>query len=307
MRSRVLRSLPRYTLEELGLSELKTTAAELPPLTLRQYVDIVSDVPLPTQQQKENFIEYVSHAHSWYKHLPLSPPGVRFYFFIDKYARCDRLVSEDGMAIVQERTERGFHYSDYPTAKYRDLFGHLAYSCGYGTKVIPLSKGPMVIPHDDLAAVPGNDGRLYRLPPEILEAGATRLTAVIHTNSAFNPLWLDRWPKDPQEIDWPEEKVLLDPRAMELLRINLPAIGRLSSVDATVYEVLRQRNCVDATMLKFEMASLALLTTRLDELTTEIGTQRGEVSLGKHFQAHRDQNEPGINFALYLFLFTTRN
>src|SRR5262245_44499308 len=152
-----LRSLPSVTLEQLGLSEMKITAAELPPLTLGEYVDLLSSVPLPTQQQKQNFVEYLSHAHSWYKHLPMYPPGAPFYFFLDKYAGCDRLVSNDGTAILKERTERGFHYSDYPTAKYRDLFGHLAYCCGYGKKVIALSKGPMVIPRDDLAAVPGDD------------------------------------------------------------------------------------------------------------------------------------------------------
>ena len=249
-----LRSLPHYTLEELGLSELAITAAELPPLTLREYVDLVSDVPLPTQQQKENFIEYVSHAHSWYKHLPVYPPGVPFYLFIDKYAGCDLLVSEDGAAVLTERTERGFHYSDYPTAKYRDLFGHLAYRCGYGTKVIALSKGPMVIPHDDLAAVPGNDGRLYRLPPEVIDAGVTRLTAVIHTNSAFNPLWLRYVPEDSRQIDWPEEsggRLALEKLieradtierkggpAMETVRINLPMSGGLKTVDAVLNEFL---------------------------------------------------------------------
>jgi hypothetical protein len=249
-----LRSLPHYTLEELGLSELAITAAELPALTLRQYIDLVSDVPLPTQQQKENFIEYVSHAHSWYKHLPVYPPGVPFYFFIDKYAGCDRLVSEDGTAILQERTEPGFHYSDYPTAKYRDLFGHLAYSCGYGTKVIALSKGPMVIPHDDLAAVPGNDGRPYRLPPEVIDAGLTQLTAAIHPHSAFNPLWFRHMPKDSRQIDWPEEsggRLALEklieradtierrwPAPMETVRINLPMSGVLKTVDAVLNELL---------------------------------------------------------------------
>jgi hypothetical protein len=252
-RRRRLRSLPRFTLAQLGLSELEITAAELPPLTLRQYVNLLERVPLPTQQQKQTFVEYVSHAHSWYKHLPLYPPGAPFYFFIDKYAGCDRLVSRDGSAILRERTEGGFHYSDYPTAKYRDLFGHLAYCCGYGNKVIPLSKGPMVFPRDDLAAVPGDDAQLYRLPSEVLEAGVTRLTAVIHTNSAFNPLWLDRWPKEPQEIDWPEEsggrlalekilsrseKVLLDPRAMDPLSIRLPALGKGAPVDTILYELL---------------------------------------------------------------------
>jgi hypothetical protein len=253
-RRKRLRSLPSVTLEQLGLSELEITAAELPPLTLNQYVDLLARVPLPTQAQKENFVQYVSHAHSWYKHLPLYLPGAPFYFFIDKYAGCDRLVSGDGKGVLRERTEQGFHYSDYSTAKYRDLFGHLAYCCGYGTKVIPLSKGPMVIPRDDLAAVPSDDARMYRLPPEIIEAGVTQLTAVIHTHSAFNPLWLDRWSKDPEEIDWPEEsggrlalekilsrseKVLLDPRAMEPLRINLlPATRGLGTVDAILYELL---------------------------------------------------------------------
>jgi hypothetical protein len=253
MRMKRMGSLPRVTLEQLGLSELEITAAELPPLTLHQYVDLLAGVPLPTQQQKQNFVEYLSHAHSWYKHLPLYPPGAPFYFFIDKYAGCDRLVSRDGTAILRERTEGGCHYSDYPTAKYRDLFGHLAYSCGFGTKVIPLSKGPMVIPRDDLSAVPGDDARMYRLPSEIIEAGVTRLTAVIHTNSAFNPLWLKYGPKDSQEIEWPEEsggrlalekilsrseKVLLDPRAMDPLSIRLPALGKGGPVDTILYELL---------------------------------------------------------------------
>jgi hypothetical protein len=111
------RSLPRVTLKQLGLSDLETTAAELAPLTLRQYVDFLAQTPLPTEQQKQNFIEYVSHAHSWYKHLPLYPPGAPFYFFIDKYAACDRLVSRDGTAVIKERIESGFRYSDSPHCK----------------------------------------------------------------------------------------------------------------------------------------------------------------------------------------------
>lgn len=154
-RRRKLGSLPRFNLEQVGLTELETTAAELPPLTLRQYADLLAQTPLPTQQQKQNFVEYVSHAHSWYKHLPLYPPGAPFYFFVDKYAGCDRLVSRDGTAILNERTEH--RHSAYPTAEYRDLFGYLAFSCGFGTKVILMSKGPIVVPHDDLAA----NARMY--------------------------------------------------------------------------------------------------------------------------------------------------
>jgi hypothetical protein len=46
-----LRSLPRVTLKQLGLSELETTAAELPALTLRQYIELLAQTPLPTHNK----------------------------------------------------------------------------------------------------------------------------------------------------------------------------------------------------------------------------------------------------------------
>lgn len=54
-------------------------------------------------------------------------------FFIDKYAGCDRLLRKDGTAVLAERTERGFHYSDLPSKEYRSRIGYLAFSCGAGT------------------------------------------------------------------------------------------------------------------------------------------------------------------------------
>jgi len=60
-------------------------------------------------------------------------------------------------------------------------------------------------------------------------------------------------------------------------------------------------------MLKIQVEILDLLTTRLDELTREIGMRRGEACLRKHFDAQLDQYEPSLKVAPYLFLFTTRN
>ena len=249
-----LDKLPVFTLEELGLSELAIDITKLPLLTLREYLSLISDIPLPTQQQKENFVEYVSHAHSWYKHLPMDQPGAPFYFFIDKYAGYDRLMQKDGTALLEARVTEGFHYSALPTADYLAYFGHLAYSCGFGKTVVLLSDGPVAVPRDDIPAVPGDDALLYRLPTEIEEAGLTHLTAVIHSNTAQSFDWAYRLIKEDNSgaIDWPEEsggqdtitKIISRCDAMwetnpESTLVELKAApGRIFFVDSGLYEIL---------------------------------------------------------------------
>jgi hypothetical protein len=156
----------------------------VPALSLARYVDLLAGVPLPTREQKENFVEYVSHAHSWYKHLPLCPPGVPFHFFIDKYAGWDRTTFSDGTWTFEERTEDGFHYSQIPTKSYRESFGHLGFSSEAGSTVLLIGQWPMVVPRDQTAGVPDYDSLMCGLPAEIMGAGMARLTGVIHTLSA---------------------------------------------------------------------------------------------------------------------------
>ena len=166
-------------------------------LTLAAYLNLLSAVPLPSTQQKIDFAEFVSTAHSWYKHLPLNLPGQPFYFFIDKYAGCDRLLRKDGTAAVVERTEPGFHYSDLPTKEYRSRFGYLAFSCSSGTSVFAAG-WPLVYSRDKVAAVPGDDGKIYGIPNEILELGETHLTAIIHPGGSCYPVCnlLKGWPEE---------------------------------------------------------------------------------------------------------------
>jgi hypothetical protein len=255
-----LRDLPVFTLEELGLSELNIDITELPLLTIRQYLDLLSDIPLPTQEQKKNFVEYVSHAHSWYKHLPMHQPGAPFYFFLDKYAGYDRFVQKDGTAFLEARVTQGFHYSASPTAEYLACFGHLAFSCGYGKTVVLLSDGPVAVPRDDIPAVPGDDALMYRLPAEIAEAGLTHLTGVIHSLSA-NSYDLDyRIITEKGRLDWPEESGGRDTIKKIVLRCDVirqtkpkwtpverkAAPGGVSFVDSELYEILtpeRLRQC----------------------------------------------------------------
>jgi hypothetical protein len=193
----------------LDAAEAVAQEAEVQPsasLSLEQYLALLDGVPTPTREQRENFVEYVSHAHSWYKHLPLYLPGCPFYFFLDKYAGCDRVRGGDGRAVMVERTEQGFHYSDIPTQSYRARLGCLAYSCDAGTTVVFAGRGPATVPRDKTAAVPRDDAVMCRLPPEILEAGVVELTGVIHACSlGMTRLW-DMGPRTtPDQVAWPEE------------------------------------------------------------------------------------------------------
>ena len=46
-------------------------------LTLREYRELISDLPRPTEEQMLNFAQFVSGAHSWYKQLPIVPNSGR--------------------------------------------------------------------------------------------------------------------------------------------------------------------------------------------------------------------------------------
>ena len=84
-------------------------------MTLEEYRAAVADLPRPTAEQMHEFVRYVASAHSWYKHLPLWPPGRQFTFFLDPGAGMQRVVTADGSMDVIDREVQGFHYSWLPT------------------------------------------------------------------------------------------------------------------------------------------------------------------------------------------------
>ncbi len=94
-------------------------------MPIKAYASSVRDVEMPTAEQIENFANYVSHTHSWYKHLPLFSPGKIFCCCLDEYAACDVVEPQNGVAKIVKRTEPGFHYSDLPTEEFRTRFGCL--------------------------------------------------------------------------------------------------------------------------------------------------------------------------------------
>lgn len=187
-------------------TEASSTRATARVLTLPQYRALVTSLTMPTLLQMQQFAEFVAGAHSWYKHLPLLPPGQPLQFFLDPAAGMQLVAKSGGIVEATPRIERGFHYSWLPTTEYRDRFGYLAFSRSSGTSVsLLLRDGSQLIESDDVASVFDFTIRTAcQLPEEVIQAGGAFISGIVHTLGADHRLWqrvIDRNPR----LDWPEE------------------------------------------------------------------------------------------------------
>ena len=101
---------------------------------MNTYGKFARRLPIPTGEQTRQFAEYVTSAHSWYKHLRTQPP-VPFIFYLDPNSgRSMVRVSDDEVAFVDNVDEKdAFHYTWQKTASYRRRFGHWNYHAPFGT------------------------------------------------------------------------------------------------------------------------------------------------------------------------------
>ncbi len=188
---------------------------DLPILDMDRYRDMVGKLPAPSDTQIEDFAEYVSMAHSWYKHLPLVPPGIAFCCYIDRFSGYARISRYWGKPHLRLRTEAspGFHYNWMTTENYRARFGYLAYAAGAGTSLAVTSPSGFVHSDDHSPAVCHADGSGFRLPPDVVAAGSVHLTAMIHRYSNQRWVWM-RW-----FLDFPEASTELpeDPQGTAVI------------------------------------------------------------------------------------------
>jgi hypothetical protein len=97
------------------------------------YAEVVSKLPMPTQAQTRQFAEFVTSAHSWYKHLEIAPPSPFVFFFDPNAGRTMVHVSDDEVAFVDNTDEsEQFHYTWQTTEAYRRRFGFWNYEAPYG-------------------------------------------------------------------------------------------------------------------------------------------------------------------------------
>ncbi len=171
-------------LDELMFARL--SGAELPEMDLAAYRHWIRGVSRPTPAQIETFADYVAGARSWYKHLPLTRPGVPVQFYIDPHAGMDRLVLVTGEVRLRERTHEtgAFHYSWMPTAEYRERFGCLVFSCAKGSPLFTdevLDGEPVLVDHNCLfPELRVASDAAFTPPKAVIDAGCCEMTALVH-------------------------------------------------------------------------------------------------------------------------------
>lgn len=173
---------------------------ELPPMTLDAYRALLAGIPLPTERQRDRFVDYVAHAHSWYKHLPDDPPGVPFTFYLDPFAGWALTQDTAGRLSMVPRGPVNFHYSSMETGVYLASFGHLSYAGNAGSYVVMINPNSkrLEINRRRSPGIYDGAGQLWPLPLAVVEAGTVGLTSYVHFHKS---VWVDendftRWPEE---------------------------------------------------------------------------------------------------------------
>ncbi len=213
------------------------------------YLTLTASLPRPTLEQTRAFVHHVAGAHSWYKHLPLFPPGGLFFFYLDPNAGRALERSPNGALIHRDlpEGESFFHYSTLPTGEYRRRFGFWSYgNAGYGSnfEVGSAAAGFRII-DSSLARVADLKGRWVEVPPGLIEAGSCRLTAFVHE---YRPLTrgVKEWERQAQAFNtWLGER----PEDDEARRY-LPVMERVSE-EFRESERAFLRGRMEAAMLNF--------------------------------------------------------
>jgi len=170
------------------------------------YLASVRLLPAPSPRQIENFVRFAGGAKSWYKHLPVRPPGGPMCFFLDANAGRDRLRRRGHRVLYRDRTAQTekLHYSWMTTEEYRRRFGYLSFCCPYGSSIWMDEKIEGEIwtrdPNFTEPLIETQAGRLARVPESVLHAGTCWLTRTVHERTDAARL-RKGWPRAAKELD----------------------------------------------------------------------------------------------------------
>lgn len=159
------------------------------------YLAEVRRLPRPSEEQVDEFVEYVSSAHSWYKHLPLYRRPTPFLFYLNPNAGREWIRTGRGGGY-RDRTidtppRDRFHYTWQPTVQYLERLGYLDYYAKAGTSFL-LPVGGGVLTTESVPRILAANGEWIDLPDAIRTIGVARLTASIHPRGQDPYMWVRR-------------------------------------------------------------------------------------------------------------------
>jgi hypothetical protein len=177
---------------------------------MAEYLQLCAPLTAPTPAQIEAFALYIADMHSWYKHLPLTPPGSPFVVFIDPGAGYQLFEHADGRFSYSEvgANANQFHYSMMSTADYRARFGCLNVRQSHSPSFRLVNSEGSAYFGDVPGVFAGSDFRA--IPEPLAQLGHVELTGSIHSMASLNFLW-ERvfWRKQddhaPELLQWPAE------------------------------------------------------------------------------------------------------
>ena len=148
---------------------------------MTSYSDLARTLPVPTEEQARKFADYVTQAHSWYKHLRTNPP-VPFVFYLDPNAgRAMVHVSDDEAVFVDHVDEsKAFHYTWQTTESYRQRFGYWNYHAPYGTSFQFQREEGVVDTAGTGLMVLFEETGWFEVPKGLALAGTALVTALMH-------------------------------------------------------------------------------------------------------------------------------
>lgn len=146
------------------------------------YFEAARALPVPGAEQTRAFAEFVTGAHSWYKHLPILPLSP-FVFYLDPNAGRSMVhVSDDQVQFVDNvEGQRRLHYTWQTTDSYRRRFGHWNYDAPCGTSLMYASDMGVVDTAGSGLNVADVDSTCWlEIPQPLTEAGTALVSSLMY-------------------------------------------------------------------------------------------------------------------------------
>ena len=153
------------------------------------YLEAARALPIPSDEQTRTFAEYVTGAHSWYKHLPMLPLSP-FVFFLDPNAGRSMVhVTGDEVAFVDNTDGNpGIHYTWQTTDAYRRRFGCWNYEAPYGKSLQYMSDQGVVDTGGAGLRVADADSTCWlEIPATLTTAGTALVSSLMFCHGAGTP------------------------------------------------------------------------------------------------------------------------